>query len=222
MGAADARGRALRWPLAVAAGLILIAVGGNAVALVRGSMRVVLDRADDGRVILMRSGQPTGSELRQLRATYGIKTVINLRGQEDGRRWFEDEREGVTAIGARWVHIRMSGSQPPPPKFVETFFDIVEDPDNWPVLVHCWGGVHRTGTLSALYRIQHQGWSNERAVAELESFWFDWTKRDRSKLKAFVANYRPTDRPPIDRRARTASTAAGTRAQASQGQQQQR
>jgi len=204
-----------RWPRVAALGAAALVLLGGAVCLSSCSLQLVLDRADDGRAILLRSGQPSAADLRSLHAQHGIRTVINLRGEEDGRPWFEAEREAVSAIGARWVHIRMSGSRPPPPEHVEAFFGLVEDPTNWPVLIHCWGGVHRTGTLSALYRIQHQGWSNDDAVAEMESFWFDWTTRDRSRLKEFVRAYRRAARPAIDRSA-AASTAAGARAQGDQ------
>jgi tyrosine-protein phosphatase SIW14 len=36
-----------------------------------------------------------------------------------------------------------------------------------PVLVHCWHGSDRTGTVMALYRMAVGGWSREKAIAEL-------------------------------------------------------
>ena len=35
-----------------------------------------------------------------------------------------------------------------------------------PVLIHCKRGADRTGTIVAVYRMQHQGWTSEAAFAE--------------------------------------------------------
>jgi tyrosine-protein phosphatase SIW14 len=163
----------------------------------------VLDRADDGRAILIRSPQPSAGDLHDLHAEHGIRTVLNLRGeQEPGVSWFEEEACAVAEIGARWVHLRVSGRNPPEPEEVEAFFRLVEDPGSWPILMHCLGGVHRTGALTALYRIQYQGWDNARAVEEMEDHWFDWTTRDREPLKEWVRRYRRDPGRGIDRSAR--------------------
>ena len=41
---------------------------------------------------------------------------------------------------------------PTPDQIVE-FLRIVNDPANQPVFVHCWGGRHRTGVMTAIYRM---------------------------------------------------------------------
>jgi protein tyrosine/serine phosphatase len=153
---------------------------------------MVVDRAADGTPILVRSPQPDEDDLRALAEEHGVRTVVNLRGEPDPETgWFQEERRGVEAIGARWVQLRVSGGAAPEPATVGAFCDLIEDPANWPVLVHCQGGVHRTGLLGALYRIQYQGWSAEAAVAEMEDLWFDWTTRDRDALKRWLRAYRP-------------------------------
>lgn len=151
----------------------------------------VVDRAYDGQPILIRSPQPDDEDLEELHEQHGVQTVVNLRGEHPGEGWYEEERRGVEAIGARWVHLKPSGKSAPDPATVDAFLRIVEDPSNWPVLIHCQGGVHRTGLLSALYRIQYQGWSPERAIAEMEDCWFDWTVEDRDAVKVWLRQYRP-------------------------------
>jgi hypothetical protein len=116
--------------------------------------------------------------------------VVNLRGEKPGEGWFEEERRGVDAIGARWVHLRTSGKSEPSPELVQRFFELVQDRDNWPIVVHCQGGIHRTGLWSALYRIQFQGWSPEQAIDEMEDLYFDWTITDREALKRWLRRYR--------------------------------
>ena len=173
-------------PARLAACLLLALLAGGC-----GVTRVV-DRAEDGRAILIRSPQPDQGDLRELAAEHRVRTVINLRGapgEETG--WFEDERLGVEEIGARWVQLPVSGGQAPSPETVARLCDLLEDPGNWPVLVHCQGGIHRTGLVCAFYRIQYQGWSSSAAIAEMEDLWFDWTIRDREALKRWLREYVP-------------------------------
>lgn len=150
----------------------------------------VVDRADDGAPILIRSPQPDADDLEELHERFGVQTVVNLRGEKPGASWFEEEREGVARIGARWVHLRTSGKSAPSPEQVEAFLDLVQDRDNWPIVLHCQGGIHRTGLWSALYRIQFQGWSSERAIEEMEDLYFDWSITDRDALKRWLRGYR--------------------------------
>ena len=148
-----------------------------------------MDREPGGRAILIRSPQPDEDDLCELHQEHGIKTVLNLRGDNPERSWYQEERRGVRAIGAEWVHLGISGSRPPLPEELEAFFSLVEDRKRWPILLHCQGGIHRTGAFVALYRMQYQGWPSERAVAEMEDRYFNWTTRDRSALKEWLLRY---------------------------------
>jgi len=150
----------------------------------------VVERAPDGRPILIRSPQPDAADLAELDAAYRVTTVVNLRGEKPEEGWFQEERAGVEAIGARWLHMGVSGRSGPTPAEVTSFLDLVEDSAAWPILIHCQGGVHRTGVMTALYRIQYDGWPAEDAIAEMEDKWFDWTTTDRSGVKEFLRRYR--------------------------------
>lgn len=46
-----------------------------------------------------------------------------------------------------------------------------------PVLVHCSAGTYRTGGVVAMYRVLLEGWTPERARAEMIEY--DWKSRDR-------------------------------------------
>lgn len=150
----------------------------------------VVDRAPDGTPILIRSPQPDQDDLEELHARWGVGTVLDLRGEKPGADWYEEEKCGVEAIGARWVHIDISGRLTPSPLEVEQFLQLMEDPSGWPVLMHCEGGVHRTGVMTGLYRMQYQGWTADQAIEEMEDRGFDWTIHDRDALKRFLRSYR--------------------------------
>lgn len=53
------------------------------------------------------------------------------------------------------------------------FLRLVNDPANAPVYVHCKGGRHRTGAMTAVYRISHDGWTAEQAFDEMKKYDFN-------------------------------------------------
>jgi protein tyrosine/serine phosphatase len=67
--------------------------------------------------------------------------------------------------------------------------------ENYPVLIHCKAGLHRTGVLVALYRMEYDGWSAQRAMDELKECGFGETKATRANeyIKQYVLTYRPRD-----------------------------
>lgn len=149
----------------------------------------VVDRTPDGRTILVRSPQPDYQALLEMHRDYGIKTVVNLRGEHPCRGWFESEAAAVGIIGAEWVHFPISSRRGLSPEECDRFFEIVENPANWPILIHCEGGIHRTGLLCALYRMQYEGWTPAAALEELEDNWFGWGTTDRQAAKDWVSTY---------------------------------
>ncbi len=50
---------------------------------------------------------------------------------------------------------------------VKRFLQLVRDPNNQPVLLHCKHGADRTGMMVAIYRVVEQGWSKQAAIAEM-------------------------------------------------------
>jgi tyrosine-protein phosphatase SIW14 len=50
---------------------------------------------------------------------------------------------------------------------VQTFLAVMDRPENHPVLVHCFAGIHRTGTMCAIFRMEYEGWTPERAMDEM-------------------------------------------------------
>jgi protein tyrosine/serine phosphatase len=129
-----------------------------------------------------RGAQPTASDYADL-AEIGVKTVVDLQ-----REGVADEQRLVEAAGMKFVRIGMSDKKRPSLEQVELFLKVVNDPANHPVFVHCKGGRHRTGALTAAYRMTREGWTAERAVAEMKKFDFDHGM-GHGDLKDFVFDY---------------------------------
>jgi protein tyrosine/serine phosphatase len=113
-----------------------------------------------------RGGQPVGDDYADL-ATLGVKTVINLIGDAD---LDEMEQSSVEQHGMRYVRIPMSTRKAPTAEQLETFLSIVNDAQSQPVYVHCVGGKHRTGVMTAVYRMIKDGISGDEAFNEMKRF----------------------------------------------------
>ncbi len=159
----------------------------------------VIDRTDAGKPILLVGPQPDAESLQKTHRYYGVKTVLNLRGESAHKTWFKSEKRGVEAIGAEWVQLRMSGYLEPAPDDVNAFFDLVENRAKWPIFMHCQSGIHRTGLMTALYRRQYQGWSAEKAIEEMNRNGFQLGFKDRTVVLEAVRNFKPNPKRTIPR-----------------------
>jgi len=131
-----------------------------------------------------RGGQPKDRDYGDL-ASLGVKTVINLTSDD------ADASEKAMAAGAglKYFQIPMTTHRVPTAGQLAEFLRIVGDAANQPVYVHCVGGRHRTGVMTAIYRITHDGWDAARAFAEMKHYGFgaDFLH---SEFKDFVFGYR--------------------------------
>jgi len=135
-----------------------------------------------------RGAQPFGNDYADL-AALGIKTVIDLTG--DGR---SDEQAFVERAGMKFYRIPLTTSNWPSDAAVTQFLKLVNDRANQPVFVHCQGGRHRTGTMTAVYRMTHYGWTADQAYTEMKKYHFEGFL-GHPALKKFVYDfYRRLDR----------------------------
>jgi protein tyrosine/serine phosphatase len=131
-----------------------------------------------------RGGQPNGDGYRFLR-DHGYRTVISFRKNDD-------ERRELARLGINYVEIPMHAgpfsASTPTEEDLRRFFATVGDSVQRPVFIHCLHGKDRTGAMTALYRIQSCGWSNEEAVREMKERGFSGHYK---KLMRFVREYVP-------------------------------
>ena len=111
-----------------------------------------------------RGGQPLDGQYADL-AALGIKTVINLTSGEDVR---DDEPAMVEKHGMRYLHIPMTTRKEPTEAQIAAFMSAVEE--EGAVYVHCVGGRHRTGVMTAVYRMIKDGLTGEQAFKEMKQY----------------------------------------------------
>lgn len=125
---------------------------------------------------LYRSAQPTREGFERLKAM-GVRTVVNLRN-------VASDRGEMAGLGLRYVHIHCVPWHPEDEDVV-AFLQVVSDPANHPVLVHCRHGADRTGMMVAAYRAVVEGWPMDEAMQELPRFGFH---RIWGGLKTYLEN----------------------------------
>lgn len=147
--------------------------------------------------VLYRSGQMTLTGLKRVVHDRGIKTVVTLRDASDPKNPPPDleEEQYCRAEGIKYCRISPRNwwapdGSVPAEKGVKKFRDIMDHPKNYPVLVHCFAGVHRTGAYVAVYRMEFEHWSNEQALSELHSCGYENLKDDFDLLE-YLERYQP-------------------------------
>jgi protein tyrosine/serine phosphatase len=114
-----------------------------------------------------RGSQPDQEQFAQLKQL-GIKTVIDLRGD-----YKKTEESWVRDLGMNFFRIPLKTRVAATTEQTAFFLDLVNDPANWPVYVHCKGGRHRTGAMTGIYRITHDGWTADQVWEEMKKYDFE-------------------------------------------------
>jgi protein tyrosine phosphatase (PTP) superfamily phosphohydrolase (DUF442 family) len=153
-----------------------------------------------------RSGQLTAAGFTDAVRQLGIRTIINV--QDD----FPDpdlplhfftsetvkESDLCKRLGVQYVWLppdlqprRTPGG--PRPHAIDEFLAIMDNPQAYPVLLHCKAGLHRTGVLTAVWRMEYQGWSPAAAYRELRAHGFGpWACTSANDyVNQYVLTYRP-------------------------------
>ena len=156
-----------------------------------------------GRIneFLYRGAQPHAEGFAELKKL-GITTIVDLRGEDPGKR--ASEKEQAEALGMQFVSIPVSGWAPPSNEQVAQFLSLFRNHPKQKIFVHCRFGDDRTGVFVATYRMAYEGWPAEQAMKEMYFFGFNgfWHPSMKSFIRDFpsnlktapaLSNYRPVE-----------------------------
>jgi protein tyrosine phosphatase (PTP) superfamily phosphohydrolase (DUF442 family) len=155
--------------------------------------------------MLYRSGQLTPEGLERVLHELNIRTLVNLRAR-DAKRENDTTDWEAKLCELNFLHFVAIplGSPEQPEKItraqaeetienaVRQFLDVMDSPERYPrpVLVHCLGGVHRTGVMAAIYRMEYEGWPKEKALMEMRDHGYrDFASYD--PLRDYALNWTP-------------------------------
>lgn len=120
---------------------------------------------DQGRI--WAGGKPTAAGLLQL-ADAGVRSILNLQGLLS-RFTGDIDHEALAAalLGLRFIHFPVHQITGPDPAMLERILNVLADPANQPIYLHCRYGRERTNLVLGAYLVNVLGWTPEQAYAEM-------------------------------------------------------
>ena len=163
-----------RWQFALAATILALVVATPLLYAARQNTQMRNFRVvEDG--VLYRSAQLPPSGFERVLRNYKIKTVVTLRTTRTAALPPDTWEEGICAargVNHKRIVPRVWGADEhgeiPAEQGIQEFMAVMDKKENHPVLVHCFAGIHRTGTMCAIYRMEYQGWSADRVMVEMQ------------------------------------------------------
>ena len=147
--------------------------------------------------VLYRSGQLSLPGLKTVIHNQKVKTVVSLRdaAREGAPPPDAAEEKYCRDQAIHYVRIppkswRANDAGIASDEGFRRFREVMDDPKNYPVLIHCYAGVHRTGAFCAVYRMEYEHWSNEDAIKELKACGYKYLE-DEWDLLGYLEAYQP-------------------------------
>ncbi len=106
--------------------------------------------------VLYRSSWLGAEGLEKAIARYGVKSVLNLCGEQPGDAWYDGETKVARQHGIVFRSLALSANTELDVKQVAELVEALRDAPK-PLLIHCRAGSDRTGLACAIYVASHGG-----------------------------------------------------------------
>ena len=144
-----------------------------------------------------RGAEPASGGVRILQRL-GIKTLLDLRSAHDHT---DDVKIEAERLGLSYHWLPMSIWFGPSDAEAKKFLSLVADRHSGPFFVFCSDGKHRTGEMSAIYRIDGERWDIDRALKEMDEIGFSpYYYALRNYVWNYARKFRPEALPKTARR----------------------
>ncbi len=135
-----------------------------------------------------------------------IKTIVDLLdpGVQDKlnpakQKEIDAEDKAVQDYNKKYnadvKHINIPSGQVPSKKTLTKFFELLDDKENYPILIHCYHGTGRAQMYSALYRIEYENWANgdarDKTRVVVQGLGYKSSFSDKKSKGKFLMGYKP-------------------------------
>lgn len=104
--------------------------------------------------------------LQTLVRQYGIRSVINLRGEVLDNDWYEEEIAACRELSLAHFDVRLSARRDWTDAEVDQLLDVLQSAPK-PMLIHCKSGSDRTGVAAAMFVALREGAMTDHARGQL-------------------------------------------------------
>jgi len=117
-----------------------------------------------------RSAQLSRSELENRIKEYGLRSILNLRGENPDEQWYRDEISISKEYNVLHYDIALSAEQEPTGEEVQKIMEVFRKATR-PILIHCMSGADRSGLVSAMWKVIIDKETKKEAEGQL-SIWY--------------------------------------------------
>lgn len=147
---------------------------------------------------IYRCSQPSPSQIKRYHQQYGIKTIINLRGDNSDMGFWQFEKETCDQLGIAFIDHRLFSRDLPSKSAIHDTKALLERVQ-YPILFHCKSGADRAGLMATLCRIFVGKEPVEKAIEELDWYYGHFTFSRTGMIDFFFNAYltyqKTTDHP---------------------------
>ncbi|MAL09847.1 MAG: hypothetical protein CMF74_09305 [Maricaulis sp.] len=146
---------------------------------------------------MWRANQPSPNRIKWL-ADQGFKTILNLRGTQPGRHYYDLERDAARQHGLTVVDLPWGSREAPYVERIEKLIEVF-DTIEYPAMMHCKSGADRAGIVAVMYMLLHEKAPFEEAIKHLSFNYLHVKQGKTGMLDYFFEQYRlANEAEPID------------------------
>jgi protein tyrosine/serine phosphatase len=120
--------------------------------------------------LVYRSAQMNADALAAVIPEYGIKSILNLRGEGEGKDWYVAETNTAREFGVQHYDYALSATRELTDEEMDEILATIRNAPK-PILIHCKSGSDRTGLIGALYLYGLEGRPAQSAQSQLAVFY---------------------------------------------------